>query len=324
MDKIYGSGPPRPENTTNPFFNTWQASPVIGGSPVHVLYNWDLYSSHPRRGVDTILRDQEVVVGTSLNVPEPDEATSQYFQAYLAPDEPSREPLVGIYYPMLGKVVKNHVNQQFEGQDDWRNLIRNILPEKSDGIVVTIGNACNQSFSYLVKGPEVELIKDGDLKVMGEKKRLALKDLVDESTSTSALPLTTSFCPYWVEAYPSEVMAKDYLTADPIYYTTIVASAFVFTSLVFILYVYVNERRQKTVLTSALRSNAIVTSLFPSVVRDRLFAANEADKLGDKSSSPIGNDDEDLSPGRPIAELYPETTVCKSIINIRIIKNKVV
>jgi hypothetical protein len=44
----------------------------------------------------------------------------------------------------------------------------------------------------------------------------------------------------------------------------------VFTSLVFLLYDRLVERRQK-VMSTAVQSSAIVSSLFPSQVRDRLF-----------------------------------------------------
>jgi hypothetical protein len=46
---------------------------------------------------------------------------------------------------------------------------------------------------------------------------------------------------------------------------------FVFTSLVFLLYDRLVERRQKKVMSTAMQSSAIVSSLFPSQVRDRLF-----------------------------------------------------
>jgi hypothetical protein len=50
---------------------------------------------------------------------------------------------------------------------------------------------------------------------------------------------------------------------------------FLFTSLVFALYDRGVERRQRMVMTSAERSSTIVSSLFPSTVRDRLYAIPE-------------------------------------------------
>jgi hypothetical protein len=45
----------------------------------------------------------------------------------------------------------------------WRDLINNILPHDSDGIVVVFENACNQTFTYEINGPEVHYLGPGDL-----------------------------------------------------------------------------------------------------------------------------------------------------------------
>lgn len=131
-------------------------------------------------------------------------------------------------------------------------------------------------------------------------------------------------------------MQVQYLTSNPIYITVGAVMIFVFTSAVFLLYDFYVERRQKKVMTTAVRTNAIVSSLFPSVVRDRLYQTEDShnentDKktmfklanskarlktfLSDGSSSGIGDMDETEAGGvmqlksAPIAELFPETTV---------------
>jgi hypothetical protein len=64
---------------------------------------------------------------------------------------------------------------------------------------------------------------------------------------------------------------------------------FLFTSIVFICYDILVSRRQEKVQNAAIRSNAIVSSLFPANVRDQLFQhASEMDpksKLYGKSPS---------------------------------------
>jgi hypothetical protein len=102
---------------------------------------------------------------------------------------------------------------------------------------------------------------------------------------------------------------------------------------VFYCYDAMVERRQQTVLESATRSSAIVSSLFPSAVRDRLYPIEskptaKTNKLDafipetakDKLQSFLrdGKDTSNATPtmgqespfgGSPIAELYPDTTV---------------
>ena len=70
------------------------------------------------------------------------------------------------------------------------------------------------------------------------------------------------------------------------------------------MYDRVIQKQQDEIIVTANRSHAIVSSLFPSNVRDQLFPTETAiTSSTDKNNliSPVM--------GPPIAELYPETTV---------------
>jgi hypothetical protein len=105
-------------------------------------------------------------------------------------------------------------------------------------------------------------------------------------------------------------MQTDYQTNDPIIFTICVVLIFAFTSAVFVVYDRLVEKRQKTVMTSAAHTSAIVSSLFPSTVRDRLF---EADKDAFSNEKTFQNESfvsfGDKVVSRPIADLYPSATV---------------
>ena len=83
-----------------------------------------------------------------------------------------------------------------------------------------------------------------------------------------------------------------------------------------------NRKRQKLVLSNALRSGAIVSSLFPDTIAKRLMAEAEEDNDArhsnkkayqsnkNKLSSFLSGDDElGGGGGMPLAELYPAATV---------------
>lgn len=55
----------------------------------------------------------------------------------------------------------------------------------------------------------------------------------------------------------------------------IIGSVFLVTGAVFIMFLRYVGRRQAVVVETALRTNAIVASLFPSTVRDRVLESNE-------------------------------------------------
>jgi Adenylate and Guanylate cyclase catalytic domain len=124
-------------------------------------------------------------------------------------------------------------------------------------------------------------------------------------------------------------MKSAYVSRDATLFLILVLLIFSFTSCVFLLYDWFVERRQHRVKTVALHSTAIVSSLFPSSVRDHLFPTSNT-KVPHKAqrrnsgfggaqrrNSGFGNTDLSLTNadenasiiGSPIAQIYPETTV---------------
>jgi hypothetical protein len=79
---------------------------------------------------------------------------------------------------------------------------------------------------------------------------------------------------------------------------------FVITALVFLVFNRYVEQRQTLVMEQAVKSTAIVTSLFPEAVRDRLMAAEYAS--GKKRLKSFVDGNEEDARGQPIADL------CKS------------
>jgi hypothetical protein len=101
-------------------------------------------------------------------------------------------------------------------------------------------------------------------------------------------------------------------------FTVAMASVFLVTGCIFIIYVWFVRRRQEKLLHSAMRTNAIVSSLFPATVRQRLLeqAATQAGKESTFDTIPknklqnflSGDSDEKEMHSEPIADFFPETT----------------
>ncbi len=91
------------------------------------------------------------------------------------------------------------------------------------------------------------------------------------------------------------------------------AVAFIlFPFLAFLIYDYKVTKQRKKIILSAQRSNEIVSSLFPSHVRDRLYPLKSDSYHG--TSAPSGGNGSTIGlleygEDTPIAELYPDTTV---------------
>jgi hypothetical protein len=93
-------------------------------------------------------------------------------------------------------------------------------------------------------------------------------------------------CNYYLSIYPSHVFEDLYKTGTPWVLVSAVGAVFLFAILMFFVYDRLVERRQALVLNRAIQSSAIVSSLFPKTVRDRLMnASNPANADGPKALS---------------------------------------
>jgi class 3 adenylate cyclase len=108
------------------------------------------------------------------------------------------------------------------------------------------------------------------------------------------------------------------MSSVPILMTFAVAMVFIFTILMFLVYNRLVEKRQYLILRKAAHSTAIVSSLFPKQVRDRLLQENDeqtsltsGNRLKKFLSSDPNNNGQATSSlfGSQIADLFPHCTV---------------
>jgi hypothetical protein len=180
-------------------------------------------------------------------------------------------------------------------------------------------NKCDGNFTYLLKGDEAFVVGFGDLHDPAFDKYhhagTINMDVIKDGTA-KGIPLSQGGCPYTFHVYSTEAEESHYVTNDPIIIALSVASVFLFTLLMFFTYDALVERRQRLVLAKATQSTALVSSLFPRQVRDRLMAMETDKRKGDAMIAPshrlktfvdgLGQDSGD----QPIADFFPNCTVC--------------
>jgi hypothetical protein len=114
-------------------------------------------------------------------------------------------------------------------------------------------------------------------------------ELALKQTKYTGLPLNLDFCLPTVTLYPSSVMENRFVTWNPLIYSICSCLIFLFTSIIFVIYDSKVERRQQVVLATAERTNAVVSSLFPSQVRDQIIHVanndNNANETNDKNTA---------------------------------------
>jgi Adenylate and Guanylate cyclase catalytic domain len=236
----------------------------------------------------------------------------------------------------------------------WRTLMRNVLAKRSHGIHIVFTNPCTLPFTYQLNGPDVVYLGVGDFHERaydGTGKSNVVHEL--GSLANPAVPHAHSDaellrCPLTMQVYPSQQLKAAFATNNALIFAVATLCIFAFTSIVFLVYDHKVERRQHKVMAAAVQSSAIVSSLFPSAVRARLYPTSttttssaatnnrQATGSGRKSKRPKktsggllespqenaehfdyqhASDEPNRAGGvggvhgSPIAELYPETTV---------------
>lgn len=198
----------------------------------------------------------------------------------------------------------------------WRAYFSGILPTKARGVTCVLSNGFNQSLTFRVDGADARYVGSGDLHEqkydhMGEHAdvndyiaRIASK----ASKSYTSVNLNNDFGRYKLAVYPSAETEDEFLSNLPVIQTLVVTGVIFFTSVVFLFYDYLVRRRQKIVTDRAVASGAIVSSLFPDQVRDKLYSKKESAE--DDMFSHHSNQDP-VPMNEPImADFFPCTTIC--------------
>lgn len=192
----------------------------------------------------------------------------------------------------------------------WGTFLSNLLPEETGSIQAVVSNTCNQTFSFLLTGVEAELLIDDEMSPIGVFENDTYAYMEEhfplEIFGFDQPEVTGVTCKYFISIRPTKEFHEQFLSNAPKVYTGLIIVVFLVTSLVFVLYDRLVQRRQEKVLDSAERTGAIVSSLFPSEIRDKLIDnAAGYRRSNNRPSIALGSQ----LGGEAIANLYLNTTV---------------
>ena len=74
--------------------------------------------------------------------------------------------------------------------------------------------------------------------------------------------------------YPSHAFEASYDSNIPEIYAVVVACTFILVAIVFLIFNWFVNRRNEKLVVSAARSNAVLTAMFPTTIRDRIIEEN--------------------------------------------------
>ena len=232
-----------------------------------------------------------------------------------------------IYYPIIDDIS----DAELLGRDDynakdhkivgviaatvhWRNVFSNALPQGSNGIAIVVSNSKTKSFTYQINGPDVIFIGTNDNHEMlydninVTAKLTELENVSYVASVYSGAPVSKEYTSYTIQLYPTSQMRSDMSTNKAVIFTTITVLLSVGIAILFLIYDFKVEHRQTKVLTSAVRTSEIVSSLFPTSVCDQLYPLRHDENHSTKSMSE-GMDTVAHTLVGQIATLYPDTTV---------------
>lgn len=190
----------------------------------------------------------------------------------LHPDTSSRHsdedgPAVNLWYPILSESSENQtVVAVVSLTASLESFVDASLPN-SNGLILVITNGCKQTMTFEFIDGEASYLGPGDFhdpEFERYKQRFSLLPADD-------VPLSRTFCPFQAFVYPSNRMSQEYVSMLPAFFSGLIGTVFLFTIFVFGAYDYLVTRYQKNLADKATKTTAIVSSLFPKIVRDRLF-----------------------------------------------------
>jgi len=206
------------------------------------------------------------------------------------------------------------------GLTSYGNLVSKLVPEGTKGIYAVFEDSCGASMTFELDGPLPVWLGNADAHVAGPydsyKRTLANIQMYDMDK------ISDRTCLLDLHIYPSAEYEETFQSSNTILFVSVVCLALVIIVFLVIYDSMVNKRHKKTVQTAA-RTQALVTSLFPKDVGEKLIAeaAEQEKKMhmslsGRTNLKNLLNEDSERSKGstalnntKPIADLFPAVTI---------------
>jgi signal transduction histidine kinase len=150
----------------------------------------------------------------------------------------------------------------------WNSFLANILPPSAPGIICMLEISYNQTLAYRIDGPDVTYLGEENrhdtrydyLEEFADMNAYVQSQARPETRSYTAVPLNKEFGKCTLRIYSSRDTEDHFSSNKPWVYTIVVASTFLFTSIVFVVFANVVERRQKIVMEGVVKSAEKVTA----------------------------------------------------------------
>mmetsp|Transcript_27767 Transcript_27767/g.64985 ORF Transcript_27767/g.64985 Transcript_27767/m.64985 type:complete len:1198 (+) Transcript_27767:98-3691(+) len=200
------------------------------------------------------------------------------------------------------------------------NYVVDLLPDGINNITLVMRNSCNQTFTYDIRGSSAYYYGSldlhdpqyDDLEVTTKFYGYDDEDIIEEMGQGVVCTMT-------FHIYPTSTFEDNYRSNLPMILAILVGATFAFMAVTFFMYDWFQGSRNRKVVAAAASSNAIVSSMFPSVIRDKLLEQQKREQrekrkgkvepLSLHSQDRLSLQEEGRGGDVPLADFYPACTI---------------
>ena len=201
----------------------------------------------------------------------------------------------------------------------WETIFENALQEDIQGIQIVVRNSCQQDtpFTYMLRGGNATFVGTGDDVI-----DTFYEDMEYIFVSPAFATEEDGGCTYSLHIYPTQELRLEAKKEDKIIFTVSVLGLFIVVWIVFWCYDRSVQKRNEKMLTTAAKSNLIVSSLFPSNFKKRLFeeeegGSNNQKKGGGPMAAPSLSA---VKNSKPLADFFPEVGILSILCYVDMIR----
>ena len=301
-------------DTDGPFAPVWTVSPAISG-----LVNKDMFGrANLEQGLQKMAATGRSVFLESCTLGKWFESSSEvdYSEAVIA------SPVYDSFSSSASLV--GYLIEVFS----WKTFWQDVMPKGAQPLFLHLESSCGHQSIYQVSGSKVELLSQEE-DYTGEYQNMRLssdfaefansQELVDEAD-------LSSICSYSINIYPTAELEQEFDSQRPLVLAFAVVAVFLVTVVLFFLFDILTTRQRNAVIENAKKQNALVSSLFPKSIQDKMLQEAEESKVNKVGKAGIKNylnADEwtadlgghgtkkplegTLHKSKPIADLFPES-----------------
>lgn len=281
-----GFAPEAPENS--PFLPLWLQMPPVSTMINLNILSLDSTGSAAAGTMTTETPTMSQVVDLEDAGPSQRELLTEYYTLLLQDyhGDPNAhyegDPVASMSFPVFDTfdMTQKNVVAALTSVIQFQQYFDNVLPEDNGGLLVVVSNTCGDVFSYEVTGESAIFLGNDDYHNPAFDYLEKSCDLLSKAASDFDLSaLDEKLCQYTITLYPDESLHQHYITNDPVMYAVVIAVVILFVSLVSLAYDLIVQRRMKRIIDAARSNKALLTSLYPDNVRERLVKEEQERNL---------------------------------------------